>query len=151
MRNEERERPPKKFASFVGWGWRSNATTTRGSIKCATRSSFHTLKSHGQNSEGGEMGSTCIDWTTAGKPKNHLRNSLARYKRKSFLHRIVTGDEKWIYFENPKRKRSLVTNSRRTGDIDCKTKSLWTEDNALCLVGSKGSDLLWTAETWRNR
>jgi len=29
---------------------------------------------------------------------------LARYKRKSFLHRIVTG-EKWIYFENPKRKR----------------------------------------------
>ena len=31
---------------------------------------------------------------------------LARYKRKSFLHRIVTGDEKWIYFENLKRKRS---------------------------------------------
>ncbi|EFN88466.1 hypothetical protein EAI_17570, partial [Harpegnathos saltator] len=31
---------------------------------------------------------------------------LARYKRKSFLHRIMTGDEKWIYFENPKRKRS---------------------------------------------
>jgi len=26
-------------------------------------------------------------------------------------------------------------NSRRTIDIDCKTKSLWTEDNALCLVG----------------
>jgi len=37
---------------------------------------------------------------------------LVRYKRKSFLHRIVTGDEKWIYFENPKRKRS--GNSRRT-------------------------------------
>ena len=34
---------------------------------------------------------------------------LARYKRKSFLHRIVTGDEKWIYFENPKRNRSWVT------------------------------------------
>ncbi|GFV00618.1 mariner Mos1 transposase [Trichonephila clavipes] len=31
---------------------------------------------------------------------------LARYKRKSYLHRIVTGDEKWIYFENPKRNRS---------------------------------------------
>ena len=34
---------------------------------------------------------------------------LTRYKRKSFLHRIVIGDEKWIYFENPKRKRSWVT------------------------------------------
>ena len=33
---------------------------------------------------------------------------LARYKRKSFVHRIETGDEKCIYFENPKRKRSWV-------------------------------------------
>ena len=33
---------------------------------------------------------------------------LSRQKRKSFLHRIVTGDEKWIYFENPKRKKSWV-------------------------------------------
>jgi len=34
---------------------------------------------------------------------------LAKYKGKSFLHRIVTGDEKWIYFENLKRARSRVT------------------------------------------
>ncbi|GFU72973.1 mariner Mos1 transposase [Trichonephila clavipes] len=33
---------------------------------------------------------------------------LARYKRKSYLHRIVTGDEKWIYFKNSKRNRSYV-------------------------------------------
>ncbi|GFV46196.1 mariner Mos1 transposase [Trichonephila clavipes] len=33
---------------------------------------------------------------------------LARYKRKSYLHRVATGDEKWIYFENPKRNRSYV-------------------------------------------
>ncbi|GFV47820.1 mariner Mos1 transposase [Trichonephila clavipes] len=33
---------------------------------------------------------------------------LARYKRKSYLHRIVTGDEKWIYFGKPKRNRSYV-------------------------------------------
>ncbi|GFX21537.1 mariner Mos1 transposase [Trichonephila clavipes] len=33
---------------------------------------------------------------------------LARYKRMSYLHRIVTGDEKFIYFENPKRNRSYV-------------------------------------------
>jgi len=34
---------------------------------------------------------------------------LQRYKRKSFLHRIVTSDEKWIYLENPKRKKSWVS------------------------------------------
>lgn len=33
---------------------------------------------------------------------------LARQKRKSFLHLVVTGDEKWIYFENPKRRKSWV-------------------------------------------
>ena len=27
---------------------------------------------------------------------------LERQKRKGFLHPIVTGDEKWIYYENPK-------------------------------------------------
>lgn len=33
---------------------------------------------------------------------------IARHDRKSFLHRIVTGDEKWIFFENPKRTRGWV-------------------------------------------
>ena len=28
-----------------------------------------------------------------------------RHKKKSFLHRIVTGDEKWIHYGNPKRKK----------------------------------------------
>lgn len=31
---------------------------------------------------------------------------LQRQKRKGLLHRIVTGNEKWIQYDNPKRKRS---------------------------------------------
>lgn len=31
---------------------------------------------------------------------------LQRQKRKGFLHRIVTGDEKWILYDNPRRKKS---------------------------------------------
>lgn len=31
---------------------------------------------------------------------------LARHKKKGFLHRIITGDEKWIHYDNPKRKKS---------------------------------------------
>ena len=34
---------------------------------------------------------------------------LERFQRKSFLHRIVTGDEKWIYFDNPSRKGSWMS------------------------------------------
>lgn len=30
---------------------------------------------------------------------------LQRQTRKGFLHRIVTGDEKWIYYSNPKKKK----------------------------------------------
>lgn len=33
---------------------------------------------------------------------------LARHQRKGFLYRIVTGDEKWILYDNPKRKKSWV-------------------------------------------
>ena len=30
---------------------------------------------------------------------------LERHKKKSFLHQIFTGDEKWIHYDNPKRKK----------------------------------------------
>ena len=31
---------------------------------------------------------------------------LERHKKKSFLHRIVTGDEKWIHYDNLKCQKS---------------------------------------------
>ena len=46
------------------------------------------------------------------KPRNVERRFftcemlLARHKRKGFLHRIVTGDEKWIYYDNLKKRKS---------------------------------------------
>lgn len=33
---------------------------------------------------------------------------LERHSRHGFLHRIVTGDEKWIHYENPKRLKAWV-------------------------------------------
>ena len=32
---------------------------------------------------------------------------LERHKKKSLLHWIVTGDEKWIHYDNPKRKNHM--------------------------------------------
>jgi len=46
------------------------------------------------------------------KPRNIERRFfmcemlLARHKRKSFLHRIVIGDEKWILYDNAKKRKS---------------------------------------------
>jgi len=45
------------------------------------------------------------------KPRNVERRFftcemlLARHKRKSFLHRTVTGDEKWIHYDNLTQRR----------------------------------------------
>ena len=33
---------------------------------------------------------------------------LVKHHKKSFLWKIITGDEKWIYFDNPKRKKLYV-------------------------------------------
>ena len=40
--------------------------------------------------------------------QNTCQILLARQKRKTFLYRIVIGDERWIYFQNPKCKKSWV-------------------------------------------
>ena len=59
--------------------------------------------------------------------KNTCAILLAWYKRKSFLHSIVTGDGKWISFNNPKR----------TIHIDRKAESFWQKDDSQCLVGQR--------------
>ncbi len=33
---------------------------------------------------------------------------LAKYQNKDFLWKIITGDEKWIYFENPVNKKAYL-------------------------------------------
>jgi len=33
---------------------------------------------------------------------------LSKFRKKDFLHKIITGDEKWILYDNPKRRKSGV-------------------------------------------
>jgi len=54
--------------------------------------------------------------------KNTCEILLEQYRRKSFLHSIVTGDEKWIFLRIPSAKNQ--GRSRRTIHIDRKTESL---------------------------
>jgi len=37
---------------------------------------------------------------------------IQRQQRKDFLHRIVTGDEKWICYDNPKKKKYYAKSSQ---------------------------------------
>ena len=42
---------------------------------------------------------------------------LQRHERKSFLHRILTGDEKWTYFENRKCTKSWIDPGKMSKQI----------------------------------
>ncbi|CAK9811516.1 Mariner Mos1 transposase [Anthophora quadrimaculata] len=47
-------------------------------------------------------------------PENKVRHCdtatslLSRFNQKDFLQKIVTGDEKWVLYDNPKRRKSWV-------------------------------------------
>ena len=60
--------------------------------------------------------------------KNTCEILLQRHVGKWVLHRIVTGDEKWIYFKNPKRKKSWVNqidSARRKCCVFGGTRKVW--------------------------
>ena len=72
-----------------------------------------------------------------------------RHKKKSLLHLIVTGDEKWIHYDNPKRKKSYVKPGQ-PAKINGKAEYPWREGNSLYLVRSEGCAVLWAAKTGWN-
>ena len=59
---------------------------------------------------------------------------LERQKRKGFLDRTVTGDEKWVHYDNPKR-RKLWGSSRPCFHVDGQTEYSRLQGHALYLVG----------------
>ena len=62
---------------------------------------------------------------------------LERHKRKSVLHRIVTSDEKWIHYDNPKRKISYVKRGQ-----PAKSTAKTNIHGPPYLVGSEGCAVL---------
>ena len=78
---------------------------------------------------------------------------LVRQRRKSFLWRIVTGDEKWIYFNNPKRKKSWLDPGQASASIA--KRNHYDQKVMLCIwwdmEGVVYHELLKPNETVRNR
>ena len=101
-----------------------------------------------------EMGKTrsedLMSWRQENKKNaKHMWHVARSIQKNSYLQRIVTGDEKWIVFGNPKRKK-IMGRPRRTIHIDRKTESLWQKDDALLLMGSEGRVLLRAVKSWGN-
>jgi histone-lysine N-methyltransferase SETMAR len=114
VRNEERGRPPKKFedSELQALLDEDDAQTQQqlaDQLNVTREAVSIRLKAMGKIQKMGKWVPHELNERQQENRKTTCEMLLARYKRKSFLHRIVTGDEKWIYFANPKRKRSWVT------------------------------------------
>ena len=73
---------------------------------------------------------------------------IQRQQRKGFLHRIMTGDEKWIFYDNPKKKKyyarsivamSISTSTQRPNIHDLKNS---------CSVSGRIKRVLFTRSCW---
>jgi len=53
--------------------------------------------------------------------KNRRRDTthtlLSKFRKKEFFHKIITGDEKWILYDNPKRRKSWIHPSQPSTSI----------------------------------
>jgi len=67
--------------------------------------------------------------------KNRRRDTaltlLSKFRKKYFLHKIITGDEKWILYNNRKHRKSWLWS---IFDIDVKAQYPRQESFALYLV-----------------
>jgi len=109
------------------------AKNTCRAIGCYSTSHFYTSTFHEKIQQIGKLVPRKLNDRQMERRQNTCEILLARQKRKSFLHRIMTDDGKWIYFENPKSKNSWIEPGQPS--ISSKTKSFRTEDVAVLLVG----------------
>ena len=107
-------------------------------IGCFSSSHFHAATCHEEDSKDRKMWVPHeLNDRQMERRQNTCQILLARQKRKSFLHRIVTSDEKWIYFQNPKRKKWLgwpqpSTSSSRPNCFGWKTMlCVWWDQEGL--------------------
>ena len=80
---------------------------------------------------------TWIEWETDGEAQKHMWNFTRTIQKKVILAFVsLLGMKSGFFFENPKCKK-IMGRPRRTIHIDRKTESLWQEDDAFCLVGTR--------------
>lgn len=111
--DKEKGRPPKKYEdadlqALLDDDDAQTQTQLADQLGVCQKAISNRLREMGKIQKVGRWVPHELDDRQMERRKNLCEILLARYKRKSFLHRIVTGDEKWIYFENPKRKISCV-------------------------------------------
>ncbi len=81
-----------------------------------------------------------------GQRMNTCLSLLARQQKKDFLWKTVMGDKKYIFYENPKRKKSWID----PGEPSTSTskQNIHLKKIVLCICGHEGCALLRTPGNW---
>ena len=117
----------------------SNAKQLAEALNCAQSVISDCLKAVGKVYKEGKWVPYELKLRDIERRKTICEILLARQQRKGFLHRIVTGDEKWFYFDNLKRRKIIChIQAYQAIDIDAKAEYPRKEGNALYLVESEG-------------
>ena len=91
-----------------GITWKRSESNARGACRIIRGNSinrFCTIESHGNDSKTRKLDASWIETERRWKAIFHLRTADSKTTEKRFLHRIVSGDEKWIFYDNPKKKK----------------------------------------------
>ena len=79
------------------------------------------------------MGATRLDTKNIFSRMDACESLLNRNKIDPFLKRMVTGDEKWVTYDNVKRKRSWSKSGEAAQMVGSQ------EGSSVCLVGLAGN------------
>ena len=123
------------------------SNTKRTCIRSDSTNNFISFEIIGNDSKARELGSI---WTEAEKRWTPITCEMlfARHKRKSFLHRIVTSDEKWIHYDNPKKRKSWGPGHALTSTAKPNIHS--GKKLMLCIWWNQLGVVLWVAQTERD-
>ena len=56
---------------------------------------------------------------------------LQRHNAEAFFDRLITGDEKWVLYDNPKRKRQWLSPIRHEAQLS----QVYTSKRRFCVFG----------------
>ena len=145
MRNEDRGKPPKKFEdnelqSLLDEDDTQTQQEFSDQLNVSQKAVSIRLKAMEKIQKVGKWVPHELNERQQENRKITCKILLDRFKRKSLFHRIVTGDEKWIYLKNSKRRKSCMnpggpsTSSARPNRFGKKTMLCvwWDQKGVIC-------------------